>query len=78
MVLREAKCKSLEEIAIDGDPENFFQVRSQLPPREKEDLLVFLRRDIDVFAWNAYEAPRVDPDFIYHHLNVNPVVLPRK
>ena len=31
-----------------------------------------------MFAWNAYEAPRVDRDFIFHHLNVNPAVLPRK
>ena len=31
-----------------------------------------------MFAWNAYEAPGVDPDFICHHLNVNPVVLPKK
>ena len=31
-----------------------------------------------MFTWNAYEAPRVDPDFICHHLNVNPTILPRK
>ena len=31
-----------------------------------------------MFAWNAYEAFEVDPDFIYHHLNVNSIVLPRK
>ena len=31
-----------------------------------------------MFAWNAYEAPGVDLDFICHHLNVNPVVLPKK
>ena len=31
-----------------------------------------------MFAWNAYEAPRVDPNFICHHLNVNPTVLPEK
>ena len=31
-----------------------------------------------MFAWNAYESPRVDPDFICHHLNVNPTILPRK
>jgi len=31
-----------------------------------------------VFAWNAYEAPRVDLNFIFHHLNVNPAVLPKK
>ena len=49
-----------------------------MPPREKKELLAFLRRNIDVFAWNAYEAPRVDPDFIFHHLNVNLAVLPKK
>ena len=31
-----------------------------------------------MFAWNAYEAPRIDPDFICHHLNVNPSITPRK
>ena len=38
----------------------------------------FLKRNIDVFAWNAYEAPGVDPSFICHHLNVNPSVVPKK
>ena len=33
---------------------------------------------MDIFVWNAYEAPRVDPTFIYHHLNVNPSVTPKK
>ena len=33
---------------------------------------------MDVFAWSAYEAPGVDPNFIYHHLNVNPYVIPKK
>ena len=31
-----------------------------------------------MFTWNAYEAPRVDLDFICHHLNVNLTVLPKK
>ena len=33
---------------------------------------------MDVFAWNIYEAPGVDPKFICHHLNVNPLVAPKK
>ena len=33
---------------------------------------------MDVFTWNAYEAPGVDPSFICHHLNVNPYVIPKK
>ena len=40
--------------------------------------MVFLKRNIDVFAWNVYEAPGVDPSFICHHSNVNLSVTPRK
>ena len=60
------------------DPERFFQVGSELPPQEKEKLIDFLREKVDVFAWDAYEAPGVDPNFICHHLNVNRVVTPKK
>ena len=41
-------------------------------------MIAFLRENVDVFACNAYEAPGVDPNFICHHLNVNPTVLPKK
>ena len=33
---------------------------------------------MDIFAWNVYEAPGVDPSFIFHHLNVNPSITPKK
>ena len=73
-----AECENLEKIVVDDDLENFFQVGAQLPPQEKEELIEFLKGNIDVFAWNAYKAPRVDPNFICHHLNVNPSVTPKK
>ena len=75
---KEAKYERMEEIVIDGDSEKFYQVGAQLPPREKEELLAFLRRNVDVFAWNSYEALGVDPDFIYHNLNVNLAILLRR
>ena len=56
----EAKCEDLEMVVVGDDPEKFFQIGAQLPPLEKEELIEFLRRNIDVFAWNAYEAPGVD------------------
>ena len=31
-----------------------------------------------MFAWSAYEAPGVDPSFIYHYLNANSSVIPKK
>ena len=74
----EVKCEDLVKITIRDDPEKFLQVGSQLPQQEKEELVEFLKRNIDVFAWNTYKAPGVDPDFICHHLNVNPLTTPKK
>ena len=74
----EASCEDLEKILIESDPERFFQVGSKLLPQKKVILIDFLRQNVDVFAWDAYEAPGVDPNFICHHLNVNPTVTPKK
>ena len=72
------ECEDLVKITIGDDPEKFFQVGSQLPQQEREELIEFLKQNIDVFAWNTYEAPGVDPEFICHNLNVNPLVTPKK
>ena len=63
---------------VDTDLEKFFKVGVQLPPHEKQALIEFLQKNVDVFAWDACEAPEIDPDFICHHLNVNPSIAPRK
>ena len=46
----EVKCEDLERVAIDVDPKKFFQVGSELPPLEKEELIEFLKENADVFA----------------------------
>ena len=38
----------------------------------------FLKRNIDVFVWDACDAPGIDPTFICHHLNVNSSITPKK
>ncbi|XP_023891195.1 uncharacterized protein LOC112003241 [Quercus suber] len=53
-------------------------IGAQLPPLEKEELIEFLKRNVDVSVWSAYEALGVDPSFIYYNLNVNPSVTPKK
>ena len=74
----EVEYENLVKITIGNDPEKFFQMGSQLPQQERGELLEFLKQNIDVFAWNTYKAPGVDPEFICHHLNVNPLVTPKK
>ena len=49
-VAKRAKYEQLEKVVIGDDEEKFFQVEVQLPPQEKEELIDFLRKNIDVFA----------------------------
>ena len=74
----EVECEDLVKVTIGDDPEKFFQIGSQLPQQERKELIEFLKQSIDVFAWNTYEALGVDPKFNCHHLNVNPLVVPKK
>ena len=72
------KCEDLEKVVIGDDLERFFQVGAQIPLLEKEQLVDFLKRNVDVFAWDAHETPGLDPNFICHHPNVNPSITPKK
>ena len=49
-VAERAKCKQLEKVVIDDDEEKFFQVGAQLPPRKRQQLMNFLRKNIDIFV----------------------------
>ena len=74
----EVSCEDLEKVLVGLDPKRFFQISSELPPQEKSTLIDFLRRNVDVFAWDPYEAPGVDSDLICHYLNVNLAITPKK
>ena len=66
-------------IGEDGeDVDKYFQVGIQLPVEDKKQLVDFLKGNLDVFVWSAYEAPGVNPEFICHHLNVNSKVTLKK
>ena len=65
-------------MVAEGNTEKFFQIGTKLPPQEKEELVKFLKRNIDAFAWDACDAPGINLAFICHHLNVNPSITPKK
>ena len=68
----------MERVVIGNDAEKFFQIGAKLPPQKKEELVEFLKRNTDVFSWDAYDTSGIDPAFIRHHLNVNPSITPKK
>ena len=47
-----AKCEQLEKIVIGKNNVKFFQAGVQLPHWKKEEPIDFLKKNIDVFAWN--------------------------
>ena len=46
----EVECEDLVKVTIRDDPEKFFQIGSQLPQQERNELIEFLKQNIDVFA----------------------------
>ena len=47
-------------------------------PRKKKELLEFLRKNQDVFAWSASDLRGVSRDIIEHRLDINPNIKPKK
>lgn len=45
---------------------------------DQVEVLLSLIQNLEVFVWNPYEVPGVDPTFITHQLNVDPLVTPKK
>jgi len=79
--VKEAKIppeKELKEIKL--GPELGSQkpvlISSQLTAQEKEQLVVLLKKYVDVFAWMYDEMPSMDPGLAVHSLNVDPGVKP--
>ena len=63
----------LEDIPLqEGNPKKFTGIGTSMKEMMKKDLVQFLRKGIDVFAWNHEDMPRIDPSVITHRLNVHP------
>ena len=45
---------------------------------DKRQLVDFFKENLDILAWSAYVASRVDPEFICHYLNVDSKVTHKK
>ena len=65
--------KALENISLDeDDPKKSTRIGANLEEKMKDDLIHFLRENIDVFAWCHEDMPGIDPSVITHRLNLYP------
>ena len=63
----------LEDIPLDeNDPEKYTRVGVSMEEKTKQDLIQFLKKSIDVFAWSYEIMSGIDPSVITHCLNVHP------
>ena len=67
----------LENIPLDeNNPERCTRVGADLEEKNKKDLVQFLKKNTDVFAWSHEDMPGIDPSVITHCLNVCPYFKP--
>ena len=53
-----------------------FKLGRLLSQEEQEGVAGVISRHLDAFAWSASDMPGIDPDFLYHHLNMDATVRP--
>ena len=69
--------EGLEIISLDDEHiEWITRIDMQARPLVRKGLILFLWDNLDVFAWNHENMPRIDPNTIFHQLNVSPSFLP--
>ena len=57
---------------VEGDPAKTTQVGTSLNPKMKEEIIGFLKDNLDMFAWSHEDMPGIPTNIIQHCLNVDP------
>ena len=69
----ETTIEELEEVSLDeDDPDKKVLIGTLLTKKDKDEMMTFLRKNKDIFAWSHRDIPRVDPEMAMHSLNIDP------
>ena len=67
----------LENVLLqEDDLEKFTRIGTGMKEKARKDLIQFLRKSIDVFAWSHDDMPGIDLGVITHRWNVYPFSKP--
>ena len=62
----------LEDIPLDeSNPKKFTRIETSMEEKTKQELVQFLKKNTDVFAWSHEEMLGIDPNVITHRLNAS-------
>jgi hypothetical protein len=59
-------------------PDRAVTIGVHLNPEEEKELIQFLNKNKDVFAWSAKDLQGVDEDIIEHTLETDEKIMPKK
>ena len=76
--MRASGAENLIQVTILPDDDRSFQIGASMTDEDRVEMLLFLVQNVNVFAWSPYEVLGVDPEFIVHKLNVDPLSPPKK
>ena len=69
--------EALEDIpSNENNLEKYTRVRADMKKKTKQNLVQFLKKSIDVFAWSHEDMLGIDPSVISYHLNVYSSIKP--
>jgi hypothetical protein len=59
-------------------PDRALTIGAHLNPKEEKELIQFLIKNKDVFAWSAKDLQGIDKDIIEHTLETDEKIMPKK
>jgi hypothetical protein len=70
--------EELEEVQIGEEQHQTTSIGTTMDPKEREEVLAILKKNVDLFAWKPEDMPGIDETVITHKLaianNAKPVV----
>ena len=67
----------LEDVPLDdSNLEKFTRIGTSMGEKTKQNLVGFLKKSTNVFAWSHEDMPEIDPSVITHCLNMSPSYKP--
>jgi hypothetical protein len=67
-----------KKVYLDDMPDRAIVIGAHLSPEEERELVQFLNKNKDVFAWSAKDLQGVDRDIIEHALETDEKITPKK
>jgi hypothetical protein len=66
-----------KKVYLDDMPDRAVTIGAHLNPEEEKELIQFLNKNTDVFAWSAKDLQGVNRDIIEHTLETNEKIMPK-